>query len=177
MPTGKVGYELSSYKPKYFMCEKCYRTIYGYYSSTILFEKDFDKIDREATVYFAEDAYIRMLALVDQADKEIAWNGVARRLDKDSFIIEDILVYPQEVTGATVTVDPEEEFAWRETLSDDQFNNLRFQGHSHVNMGVTPSSTDMELYEDILSQIKGEDFYIFMIWNKKSDTFIVSLYF
>lgn len=47
MPTGKVGYELSTYKPKYFMCEKCYRTIYGYYSSVILFEKDFDNKEHD----------------------------------------------------------------------------------------------------------------------------------
>ena len=38
--------------------------------------------------------------------------------------------------------------------------------HSHVNMGVSPSGTDMGHREKIVSQLMDEDYYIFMIWNK-----------
>lgn len=52
---------------------------------------------------------------------------------------------------------------------DDVFNNIRMQGHSHVNMGVTPSSVDTSLYDRLLDQLDDTMFYIFMIWNKKKD--------
>jgi hypothetical protein len=53
--------------------------------------------------------------------------------------------------------------------SDEVFNNLRMQGHSHVNMSVTPSSTDLELYRDLLAQLDDTMFYIFMIYNKRGE--------
>lgn len=132
------------------------------------FKKSFNDIERKATVYFEESAYLKMQALISTFDKEVAWNGLAKRIDgEDSFLIYDILVYPQKVTGTTVNVDAEKEFAWKDALPDEVFNNIRFQGHSHVNMGTSPSGTDNKQYEDILSQIKDDMFYIFMIWNKK----------
>ena len=54
-------------------------------------------------------------------------------------------------------------------LDDESFNNLKAQGHSHVHMGVTPSTTDEENQKEILTSLNDEDFYIFMIWNKKRE--------
>ena len=47
------------------------------------------------------------------------------------------------------------------------------QGHSHVNMGVSPSGTDTQYYESLLSQIN--NYYIFIIMNK-SDLMMVRYY-
>ena len=58
---------------------------------------------------------------------------------------------------------------WLMNHEDDVFNNIRMQGHSHVNMGVTPSGVDNSLYERILEQLDDEMFYIFLIYNKKGD--------
>ena len=57
--------------------------------------------------------------------------------DSNEFIVEDIFVYPQEVTGSTVTTDQEAYSKWLYELDDDIFNNLRMQSHSHCNMGVS----------------------------------------
>lgn len=137
------------------------------------FEKSFNDLNRECTVYFDERAYTKMMLLIYKYDKEVAWNGLAKRYEtedgSDAYFIYDIIVYPQTVTSTNVDVDIEEEVAWKDSLPDEVFNNIRFQGHSHVNMGTSPSSTDRELYKGYLNQCGNEDFYIFMICNKKGE--------
>ena len=41
------------------------------------------------------------------------------------------------------------------------------QGHSHVNFQPVASTVDLEHQERILSQLKGDMFYVFIIYNKK----------
>ena len=138
----------------------------------ISFTKTLGDVNRKATVYFTETAWDKMQALIREFDKEVAWHGVAYRGDdpeKDEYKITDILVYPQEVTGATVTTDQVKYQDWLMDHDDDVFNNIRMQGHSHVNMGVTPSSVDNTLYERFLSQLDDTMFYIFLIYNKRGE--------
>lgn len=138
----------------------------------ITFTKTLEAVSRKATVIFTEGAWFKMQMLITSMDKEIAWHGVARRGDdpeKDEYIISDILVYPQTVTGATVNTDQAEYEKWLNDLDDETFNNLRMQGHSHVNMGVTPSSVDLNLYEEFLERLRDDMFYIFLIYNKKGE--------
>lgn len=137
----------------------------------INFTKTFGTIQRKAKLYFTEHAYIKMLSLVKEFDKEVAWHGIAKRseTEEDAYIISDILVYPQVVTGATVNTDQEEYQMWLMKHDDEIFNNIRMQGHSHVNMSTTPSSVDTALYDQILDQLDDDMFYIFLIWNKKND--------
>ena len=137
----------------------------------ISFSKSFGNIKRDATVFFTHEAWQKMQALIKGFDKEVAWHGLAYRGEdgKDEYFITDILVYPQEVTGATVNTDQEKYQMWLMNHEDDVFNNIRMQGHSHVNMGVTPSGVDNSLYERILEQLDDEMFYIFLIYNKKGD--------
>ena len=134
--------------------------------------KTFNDIDRKADLYFAPEAYIKMTSLVSMFTDEVGWHGIAYRGDdesKDDYYITDIIVYPQEVTGSTVTPDQKEYQNWLMSHDDDVFNNIRMQGHSHVNMGVTPSGVDTNFYEEILSQLTDDMFYIFMIWNKRGE--------
>lgn len=136
------------------------------------FTKSFGSVKREATVFFTIPAWLKMQRLIEKFDKEVAWHGICRRgenEEKDEYIVSDILVYPQEVTGATVTTDQKEYQSWLMALDDDTFNNLRMQGHSHVNMGTTPSTVDTSLYDRILEQLEDDMFYVFMIWNKKGE--------
>lgn len=138
----------------------------------ITFTKTIGTINRKAKVFFTQEAWRKMQALVSTFDKEVAWHGVATRGEdesKDEYFITDILVYPQEVTGATVNTDQEKYEMWLMSHDDDVFNNIRMQGHSHVNMGVTPSPVDTFLYKRILDQLDDTMFYIFMIWNKRKD--------
>lgn len=136
----------------------------------ITFTKTFNMEDRKATVYFTGEAWTKMVMLIKEFDKEVAWHGVAHRVEdetKDEYVITDILVYPQEVTGASVEMDTEKYAEWiMANVEDERFDNIHMQGHSHVNMSTSPSSVDINHQEEILNMLGDDDFYIFMIWNK-----------
>ena len=122
--------------------------------------------DCKAVVLFTQMAYRKILALVLGFQDEVAWHGIASRAGDSQFLIEDIFVYPQEVTDRTVITDQGTYTNWLYEFDDDTFNQIRMQGHSHVNMGVTPSETDDDHRQKILAQLESDMFYIFMIWNK-----------
>lgn len=136
----------------------------------ISFTKTFATKEK-ATLYFTELAYLKMKMLIDSSSKEVAWHGLVKRHQQEAnaFVVYDILIYPQKVTGVTVETDQEEYQNWLMGHDDDTFNNIRLQGHSHVYMNTTPSSVDMDLYEGIVSQLTDDMFYIFIILNKKGE--------
>lgn len=138
------------------------------------YTKNFTNITREAVVYFTDLAWEKMQALIKSTDKEIGWHGLAYRGGEstDDYYITDILVYPQEVTSATVNTDQSKYEMWLMKQEDEVFNNVRMHGHSHVNMGVSPSSVDTSMYERFLSGLDDTMFYIFLIYNKKGDKMI-----
>lgn len=121
------------------------------------------KPDERLKILFAEDAWRKMEALVKGCPKEIAWHGLVKPMD-EGFYIYDILVYPQIATSTTVESDDDRYHTWLESLKDEQFNAIRFQGHSHVNMGVSPSGVDTDFYETLAQHVR--DYYIFFIMNK-----------
>jgi len=130
------------------------------------YSKSFKCEDRNAIVWLTPEAYRKTLALVTNFTDEVGWHGTVSRICDDEFIIEDIFVYPQEVTGATVNTDQESYTNWLYGLDDDTFSKIRMQGHSHCNMGVTPSGVDERHRQQILDQLEPDMFYIFMVWNK-----------
>lgn len=126
--------------------------------------KDEDK----PTILVSIQADRKMRALVQQCDKEIGWHGTVRyEADINTYVVEDIFVFPQEVTGTTVQSIDEVYGLWLMELSDEDFNKLRLHGHSHVNMGVSPSGVDVTYQETLIDRV--QDFYIFVILNKKDD--------
>jgi len=145
-------------------------------SGSYLRTKCYGNVNRRATLCFTQWAYKKMRALVEDFDSEIAWHGVAKRgedVNEDKYVIFDILVYPQEVTNTSVEMDTSEYARWiQKNAYLPGINDIRMQGHSHVNMGVFPSLTDLKHQEDILREIPSSDFYIFLIWNKKNDKMI-----
>lgn len=125
---------------------------------------------------FFPSAWVKMTTLVQNCDTECAWHGtVFISEDRRTFQIKDILTYPQVVTAATVDIDEEQYEVWHQSLDDNTYNSLRMQGHSHVNMGVTPSKTDTTMYNDFLQTLSNDSFYVFIVANKKGD-FWVNIY-
>ena len=132
------------------------------------FQKSFISKDNKTTLWFTPIAWLKMQVLIHKFDTEVGWHGTAERCD-GGYVITDILLYPQEVSGTTVEMNMDEYPSWKDTLSDEQFNTLRMHGHSHVNMGTTPSSVDIDHQRKILEQLEQDMFYIFLIWNKKDE--------
>lgn len=139
----------------------------------VTYSKSFTYKDKEnASLVFTTQAFAKMTRLIQSFDCEIAWHASCSRDEEDPtvFYVDDILVYPQTVTGVTVTMDEEEYGKWFQKGfmdEDERFDRIHFQGHSHVNMAVTPSSTDTDHQKEILSQLKKTGWYCFMIANKK----------
>lgn len=133
----------------------------------IKFETEITSVDRKAELRFSELAWIKMNTLVQNYATEIGWHGLCERIEgEDAYLVSDIMVYPQAVTGVTVTPDQIEYQNWLIGQPDEVFNQIRFQGHSHVNMDVSPSTVDTAFYDEIVSQLGPEDFYVFLVINK-----------
>ena len=126
--------------------------------------------NKRTRVTFSAAAYAKMYLLVNLFDSEVAWHGLVNRTE-DGFFIYDILIYPQEVTGSTVNTDQTAYEMWLFNQDDNVFNHIRMQGHSHVNFGTTPSSVDTTHQEQIIEQLGDNDYYIFMIVNKKHSAY------
>jgi len=141
---------------------------------TFKFKMDEPSDKRKAYILFSVKAWAKMYALVHNFSSEVEWHGLVQRTDENSFFISDILIFPHEVTGSTVISDQTEYEEWLNSLDDDDFNQLRFHGHSHVNMSVFPSSVDMAYRKNVISNFgtPAEDtdyFYIFLITNKRGE--------
>ena len=101
-------------------------------------------------VLISPDAYKRMLLYVELAPKEVGWLGLVKHLDTGDFLIHSVHLLEQEVTAVETelsTVGQEklcEELKRGKSLMEkiEVVNTLRFWGHSHVYMRVSPSGTD-----------------------------------
>lgn len=139
------------------------------------FTKYFGDTKQKAEVFFTPLAWTKMSLLINEFGEEIAWHGSTRRMDpgedgRPRYLIDDIVVYPQRVSAASVDMDELEYAKWLiENGGDERFTRLGFQGHSHVRMGVTPSAVDLQHQSDILQMVRPDGFYIFMIVNKNFD--------
>lgn len=124
-----------------------------------------------AVVTFSAKAYSKLMYIVHHEDKEVAVHGTIYRepsndLEIATFFVDDIFVYPQEVTAAFAEAT-DDYGDWLAHLPDEVFHHLRFQAHSHVLMSVSPSGVDTTFYSKIVADVK--DFYVFMILNKRAE--------
>lgn len=127
----------------------------------------------KATIKISTKAYVKMLLYIRDTQTEIAWHGIVHK-NNNEYFISDVFLYPQKLSAATVNTDQAKYNEWIENLDDETYNHLKFQGHSHVNFGATPSGTDFAFYDSILQVLTKSDFYIFMIMNKSgSCTFLI----
>ena len=123
-------------------------------------------------VYITTNAYAKMTHIVDMVDKEVGWLGTAEWVKpSDMLVIDDIFLFHQEVNSSTCEITPEglAEFA-EELLQEDNgieiWNSIKVWGHSHVRMGVNPSSQDdsqMKVFAD------HNDWFLRIIANKSGE--------
>lgn len=135
--------------------------------------KNIPKEVKKPSLYINAEAYMKMLELVNQSATECAWHGLVKRnIKENKYYIYDILVYPQ-INSATSTTTDEDAFAkWQtDLILDPNFpiEDLRMHGHSHVNMNVFSSGIDDKYQEDLLTKVDNDDYYIFLIMNKKME--------
>lgn len=143
----------------------------GLYDGTLSFSKSYTyeaKSHPKATITYTAEAFAKTVALLSKFDSEVAWHALIRRSEfPDEYLIYDVIVYPQEVTGATVNTDDAGYAQFMIDLTDEQAEFMHAQCHSHVNMGTSPSVVDKTHQEKVLQCMNNEGFYVFQIWNKR----------
>lgn len=129
---------------------------------------------KKPTIYIPAEIMLKMEALVTASPVEISWHGLVKRhSETNSYLIYDILVFPQINSSAATNTDQEEYGKWLTEIMNDEdenkFDNMRMHGHSHVWMNVFSSGIDDGYQTELLTNIKDGDYYIFMILNKKRE--------
>lgn len=124
------------------------------------------KLEEKVFVTFSAIAYIKMRELVDRCSYEVGWYGLIDKVAPKEYRVEDIVVYPQVVTSVTVKEDEE---VWDDNATPDEIHRRHFHGHSHVNMDVSPSGTDLTHRSNLTQLLGPNDFYLFIITNKRCE--------
>lgn len=145
----------------------------GMINGTVTFTHSFTDT-RRATLSITPTAWAKMKILVMGYTTEVQWHGTVERTGEASWLIKDILNFPHTVSAAHVESDLDAFNEWEDQLPIETQKEIRFHGHSHVNMGVNPSGDDMTFRYSRVSMMPeaSEDFdpyYIFMILNKKGE--------
>jgi len=120
------------------------------------------------TVFYSHKVNAQIRHLVDTAPGEISWVGLVSRIGIH-FMVDEIFV-PEQTVGATFTDITPSGLAKIALLLDDRgmdTSNLIYWGHSHVNMGVSPSGTDEEQVEEFLEH---NNIFIRGIYNKRRES-------
>lgn len=127
---------------------------------------------RTPTVLVAPQAMADMWDLTDLHRDEIGWLGSVRILARSQFLIEEIFLVEQRAHSATTEISEDGLAKLAEDLLGnrgdeglDIVNRIRFWGHSHVNMGLTPSSQDESMLRK-LAEDTG-DYFIAARTNKR----------
>ena len=114
--------------------------------------------------------YDKIFMYTHLVDTEIAGFGDVE-VDKDAkeYKITALRMYKQKVTSASVDQDEKSllEAMEQAVLSGDDLTKIKFEWHSHVNMGVFWSGTDDECCKTLVNGSK--TFFLFFVVNKKGE--------
>jgi len=123
----------------------------------------------ESAVYYTAAAYRMRMEIVHRCDKEVGWIGLGDELDNGDWLIDELIVLPQEVHPTECEFEDEAVSDWAESYIEKGGDTTRFVlwGHSHVDMTVSPSTTD---YEQAAKYIKNCDKFICAIYNKNGES-------
>lgn len=114
-------------------------------------------------------AWAKVVTAVQHCQLEVGWLGVVE-VTTEGYHIKEVY-FPNQTVSATETDIGAEAFGdilpqvYADGYSDEQ---LRYWGHSHVNMGVTPSGQDESQVAEFLDS--GCEFFIRGIYNKSGDS-------
>lgn len=125
-------------------------------------------------ILVSEEAAKDMWAITDIVTDEVGWLGsVEYDREEHTFLITHIFLPRQEVNTSTTELDPEGIAEVMEELinqGDEGIalaNSIRFWGHSHVSMGVSPSGQDNTELANLAKDTG--DYFIAARTNKKGE--------
>lgn len=121
------------------------------------------------TILFTPQALLKMNLITELATTEAGWFGFVTQLDLTTYLVDDVWLGQQQAHGAECEIDKNAILdmatqLMQEPDGEQKLNRLRLWGHSHVNMGVTPSATDNDTFKGYYNDV--EDFFVMLIMNK-----------
>lgn len=139
-------------------------------SASINIKTNISEVAKEKVrIIYTQEAFLRMQALVDFFDTEVAWYGLVERLSEKEFRVYDVKMCKQYVNGAKVDTEDEDALEFFNNLTDNEAEHLHFQAHSHVKMSTGASGVDIQNQTDTVKNMGNSGFFIFQIWNKSGD--------
>ena len=135
-------------------------------------QSSLQETDEVARLTFSDAAMVKMLYLIMKCPKEVGWQGTVEKVGKGKYFIDDIFTYPQATSSASIWIDDLRFGKWQAGIcleDPEYFDSIRFHGHSHVNMATFASCTDRELQDSWIELLQENQFYIFLIINKRAE--------
>ena len=127
-----------------------------------------DKPQAVPCVYYTTEAWHTIQYLVHKCSAEVGWVGLVEKYGDNDYLITDIFVPEQEVSGVTTEIEDDAMTKLTLHLIDQGLDpgQLIYWGHSHVNMGVGPSGQDER---QLAEYIEHCPVFIRGIYNKKGE--------
>jgi hypothetical protein len=100
--------------------------------------------EKAPTVFYDVLVLEQIKHIVEKCPKEVGWWGLVEVMNDGNYLITDIYVPKQTVSGSETDISPEAmgELAMQIINEGKDPAKLYYWGHSHVNMGVNPSGQD-----------------------------------
>lgn len=119
-------------------------------------------------VIYTTEAWQTIQYIVSKCAKEVGWLGLVEKHGNDYWVTE-VFIPEQEVTSVTTEIEAEAMAALAMWMMDNDRDpsQMYYWGHSHVNMGVSPSGQDETQLEEYLHNC---NVFIRGIYNKKGDS-------
>jgi|GEM_PF-4574476 len=127
-------------------------------------------------VLITDEAYLKLQAYIDLCEYEISGMGKVKIVDENTVLVEDVRLWKQKVTGTTSDLDQDTEPLFINELlaSGENPNDWKLWWHSHADMNVFWSPTDIGTIKEIMKvgvdgKRSGLDFLLSIVGNKKAE--------
>ena len=110
-----------------------------------------ERADNAPNIIITYPALLKMRQIVQTCSAEVGWLGSVTKKD-NNYIIDDVYLLKQSVTGATTELDEEDMNSMLRNIlikeGEEKYNSIRVWGHSHVNMQVFASGQDDDTFKE-----------------------------
>lgn len=127
-----------------------------------------ENLGKRLTVSVSLLAYQKMMYYTKECNTEVGWMGKVTK-EGNTYKVHDVYLVSQEAHGTTCELSPEAlvDLSTELLMKDEDTEAIKLWGHSHVNMGTSPSGQDCNTLIDFLNE--GNDWFMGVITNKKGE--------
>ena len=122
-------------------------------------------------IFITPAAFEKYKAYIKYAEGEISGLGKVKKIDKETFLIEDVRLFEQECTGATTTLQQDDvaKFLTKLIKEGEDTSVWKCWWHSHANFSVFWSGTDTSTIDDFDNDLEENNYIISIVGNKNGD--------